>query len=121
MWEGVPRFPLDVRVATVIGTSSPCGENRGNSSTELSTGRTGSHPIHILEFRPGHAHIWGSGFMDIFYLPGTCPQPKVLIHKKSRVIHKFSALRRAMGGYPATIYGNQSLPLKADLGRSTAV
>src|SRR6266542_23027 len=98
MWEGEPRFPLDVGVATVNGTNSPCGENRGNSSTELSTGGSGSCPIHILEFHPGHAHIWGYRFMDIFCLPGTCPQPKVLIHKKSRVIHKFPALRRNMGG-----------------------
>jgi hypothetical protein len=101
MWDADPRVRLDVGPAPVNGTSSLCGKNREHSSTDLSTERTLSHPIHILETLKITVHIWGYSFVDIFGQSWTSPQRKSLIHKLSRVIHKFQLWKAAMGDSPA--------------------
>jgi hypothetical protein len=67
--------------------------------------RTQFFPIHILEAFGCFTHIWGAGFMENSCPHGTSPQGKVLIHKKSRVIHIWDAWRRKMGEYPSAKYG----------------
>ena len=101
MWHDDPRPRLDVGLAPANGTSSPCGKNPEASSTDLSTGGTLSHPIHILETPKLTVHIWGSDFADISRQFGTSPQQELLIHKLSRVIHKFQGWEASMGDSPA--------------------
>lgn len=55
MWDAKPRSGPDVGTDPVNGTSSPCGENRQNSSTGLSTGRAGL-PSHL--YLGDHAKGW---------------------------------------------------------------
>jgi len=101
MWDDNPRLRLDVRLIPVNGTGSGCGKNREDSSTDLSTARMLSHPIHILETPKIIVHIWGCTLMGIFGRPWTSPQRRPLIHKLSRVIHKFQLLKAVMGDSPA--------------------
>ena len=97
MWDDNPGLRLDVGLVRVNGTDSACGKNRQVSSTDLSTERTLSHPIHILETLKITVHIWGYSFVGIFGQSWTSPQRKSLIHKLSRVIHKFQLWKAAMG------------------------
>jgi len=97
MWDDIRRLRLDVGLVPSNGTGSACGKNREHSSTDLSTARTFSHPIHILETPKTIVHIWGCIFTGIFDQSWTSPQRRQLIHKLSRVIHKFQRLKAAMG------------------------
>jgi len=101
MWDDNPGLRLDVGLVSVNGTDSACGKNREDSSTDLSTERTLSHPIHILETPKIIVHIWGCVLIAIFSPSWTSPQRKSLIHKLSRVIHKFQLWKAAMGDSPA--------------------
>jgi hypothetical protein len=101
MWDHELGLRLDVGLAPLNGNSPPCGKNQADSSTDLSTERTFSHPIHILETPKIDVHIWGYRFIDIFGPLWTSPQRKALIHKLSRVIHKSQSWKAAMGDYPA--------------------
>jgi hypothetical protein len=65
MWDDAPRLRLDVGCFLLNGTGSPCGKNRKDSSTDLSTEKTFFNPIHILETPKSTIHIWGGSFMDI--------------------------------------------------------
>jgi hypothetical protein len=66
IWDGNPRIRLDVGPVLVNGTSSPCGKNREDSSTDYPQEQPFSHPIHILEMPRNPVHIWGYRFMSIF-------------------------------------------------------
>jgi len=101
MWDDDQRLRLDVGLSPITGTGSACGKNWEALSTDLSTGRTFSYPIHILETSKDTVHIWGSTLIDIPGSDRTSPQRKLLIHKLSRVIHKIPCSKAAMGDYPA--------------------
>lgn len=87
MWDGEPRAHLHVGSSTVAGTVSHCGEIRQNLSTGYPQGETLFRPFHILDRVAMAAHIWGANILDVCSPDWTSPQGKVLIHKKSRVIH----------------------------------
>ena len=74
MWDDNPGLRLDVGLVSVNGNDSACGKNREDSSTDLSTERTLSHPIHILETPKNTVHIWGSTLIDILSSDRTSPQ-----------------------------------------------
>lgn len=66
MWDNDPRISLDVGPVPVNGTSSPCGKNREDSSTDYPQEQLLFHPIHILEMPKIPIHIWGYRLMNIF-------------------------------------------------------
>ena len=101
MWEAPPRVGLDVGLYHANQTCWVCGEIQEYSSTSYPQEKLLSHQIHILESSKTTAHIWGYRFGLIASALGTSPQRKALIHKLSRVIHKFQGWKATMGDSPA--------------------
>ena len=81
MWDVLVHLPPDVRPVAVLGTSSPCGENRNKFSTRYPQEEADSNPIYILGKLQPRAQIWGHGFNEIPYLDATSPQGEALIHR----------------------------------------
>lgn len=105
IWDRELRLRLDIGFILFHRIPFPCGEILQDSSTGLSTRKTGFYLVHILERFQNGAHIWGCQNMDNFSLIQTSPQRRAFIHKKSRVIHKYRAKKRGVGEIPATKCG----------------
>ena len=100
IWDRSQPTSPDIGYYLVCITVSACGQNSRNLSTALSTERWRFYPIHILGRTFGGPYIWGYKNTDIFSLLLTSPQRKVLIHKKSRVIHTSRVWTSTDGGIP---------------------
>jgi hypothetical protein len=87
MWEDEPRLGPHLGFGAANRIVSPCGKIRQNLSTDNPQGNPFFNPFHILERVTIPAHIWGYKNLDIIRPAWTSPQGKILIHKKSRVIH----------------------------------
>jgi hypothetical protein len=69
IWDDNSRLILDVGSTPLNGINSSCGKDWEDPSTLLSTKKTFSRPIHILDNGKTLAYIWGCEFLAIFGLP----------------------------------------------------
>jgi hypothetical protein len=81
MWTVPSDSALDVGEIPINGVQLPCGWNRDNLSTCLSTGNWGYKENHILEEGKASVHIWGYPKSLMVDKSTTCPHPEALIHK----------------------------------------
>jgi hypothetical protein len=87
MWDGEPRLNPHLGFGRAHGIGACCGKIRQNLSTGYPQEKSLFNPIHILERVLIAAYIWGYKNQAISTPVWISPQGKVLIHKKSRVIH----------------------------------